>query len=171
MPMLNSAQEFETQPCTRCGGSGWHSYCQTWGHTCFQCGVKRGQQGLGRFLTKRGAKAHAHYLSLLPSKRAADLQSGDYIRERGHWVQVLSVGDNTVEHLSGVYRPDGTVDYAGVNIRVRANPMLTLCGVSADTIYVICPNQEQRQSALTQALAFQAILTKTGTVRKRKAVA
>lgn len=38
----------ETQPCSRCGGSGEYSYCQMYGRMCFKC------SGNGRQLTKRG---------------------------------------------------------------------------------------------------------------------
>ena len=42
---------FETETCSRCGGSGHYSYCQMHGTTCFGCKGKGIQQ------SKRGAKA------------------------------------------------------------------------------------------------------------------
>jgi hypothetical protein len=33
--------------CSRCGGSGFYSYCEKWGTTCFQCGYLPGAPGTG----------------------------------------------------------------------------------------------------------------------------
>jgi hypothetical protein len=38
---------FETEPCSRCGGTGQHSYCQMYGTTCFKC------QGSGKQWTRK----------------------------------------------------------------------------------------------------------------------
>ena len=40
----------ETEPCTRCGGTGHHSFYQMYGTTCFKC------WGSGLQLTERGYK-------------------------------------------------------------------------------------------------------------------
>src|SRR5207249_1748734 len=42
---------FESETCSRCGGSGHYSYCQRYGTTCFKCG------GRTTVLTKRGEAA------------------------------------------------------------------------------------------------------------------
>lgn len=172
MPMNEGRDGFETQPCGRCGGSGWHSYCQTWGHTCFQCGVKPHQQGLGRHLTKRGSVAHAFYVASLPTKRAADLMPGDIIREYSQWCLVRAVRDNKVDHASGVVLSDGTVEYKGVNITIggEKNPV-TLCAVADDTLYPVKPSDEERARLRATALAYQETLTKAGKPRKRCRVA
>ena len=46
---------FESEPCSRCGGSGQYSYCQSYGTTCFRC------KGLKETLTKRGTVAQGWF--------------------------------------------------------------------------------------------------------------
>src|SRR5205823_10263506 len=73
---VSMALMFESTGCTRCGGSGHYSYCQSYGTRCFKCA------GKGVTLTKRGAVAQA-YFRLLLSKRYIDLEPGDKIRDEG----------------------------------------------------------------------------------------
>lgn len=166
MPMTNGSPAFETKPCGRCAGSGWFSYCQTWGHTCFQCGVKPHEKGLGRFLTKRGFAAHEFYLASLPKRRAVDLQPGDVVREYGRWLQVRRVEPNT-SHGRG--QPDGTFVYDGVNVAIGPeNQGVTMCALSDDHLYSIRPSEEERTRLLAAALAYQETLTKAGKPRKAR---
>lgn len=65
--------QFETEPCSRCNGTGAYSYCQTYGSKCFKCG------GNKIVLTKRGAVARA-YLDELCTVSAGSLKIGDRIR-------------------------------------------------------------------------------------------
>ncbi len=51
--------EYESETCTRCGGTGDHSYCEAYGRTCFKC------SGSGKMLTKRGQAASAYANNLL----------------------------------------------------------------------------------------------------------
>src|SRR3954452_7150611 len=60
---------FEAESCSRCGGSGHYSYCQSHGTRCFKCG------GHGLTLTKRGALAQNVYNELLKIN-AEDIQPG-----------------------------------------------------------------------------------------------
>jgi hypothetical protein len=166
MPMTNTSPAFETRPCGRCAGSGWHSYCQTWGHTCFQCGVKPHEQGLGRYLTKRGFVAHEFYIASLPKRRAADLQQGDMIREYGQWVRVRRVEPNTT---CGRGQPDGTFLYDGVNVVVGSEDRgVTMCGIAEDHLYSVRPSDEERARLLAAALAYQETLTQAGKPRKQR---
>jgi hypothetical protein len=45
--------EYETAPCSRCGGSGRYSYCPGYGDRCFKCG------GNGLQVSRRGKAAMA----------------------------------------------------------------------------------------------------------------
>ena len=64
--------DFERTQCSRCGGSGSYSYCQTYGTTCFKCG------GTGQQLSKQGAKARAIYEAALTIP-VSDLKTGDIV--------------------------------------------------------------------------------------------
>lgn len=70
------ATVFETETCSRCGGSGHYSYCQMYGTVCFKCG------GSGKYYTKRGGVAHDYYVRL-NTRSIAELKVGDYIRDNG----------------------------------------------------------------------------------------
>lgn len=167
--MTGQRTRFETEGCPRCGGSGWFSYCQTWGHTCFECGIKPHEPGMGYRLTRRGRVAYAFYEASLPTKRAADLVAGDVIREYGQWVKVRAVTDNSIDRRAGYGLPDGTFEYSGVNIYVGSDARpVTLCGIRSDTLYPVKPADEERQRLVQLALAYQATLTKRGTVRKKR---
>lgn len=151
---------FETAPCSRCGGSGEYSRCQTWGTACFSCG-RPGQRGSGRALTKRGAAAREFYLSLLPRKFVPDLQPGDVILT-DHY------GKRTVVEV----RPDvirgsfngQAYERAGFLIVTKG---ITFAGETADKEYRLVPTVEQRDAAIAKAVAYQETLTKLGKPRKR----
>lgn len=150
------ANGFETQTCTRCGGSGHHSYCQMYGTTCFKC------HGAGKVYTKRGRAAVEHWTRLM-SKQAGELQPGDKIRERGirGWCTVQAVGYgvigcSTVDQETGEQRPIFGIKTDRVGL-----------GTPEDTLVRVAQTAEQKRAKLEQALAYQATLTKQGKPRKR----
>lgn len=51
--------EFESAPCTRCGGTGKYLFTEHYGRVCFLCG------GQKRSLTRRGAAARKAYDALV----------------------------------------------------------------------------------------------------------
>lgn len=113
---------FETETCSRCGGSGHYSYCQMYGTVCFGCSGRKLR------LTKRGAAAFAYYTQLcsLPLERlevGMEIWNDNFFGKSG-WGKILDIrpdklnaGMTTVEteRLShGVY--------AGNVFRVRQSP-------------------------------------------------
>lgn len=50
---------YDTEPCSRCHGSGTYSRCEMWGTTCFKCGggVPRGTPGSGLQRTRAAERA------------------------------------------------------------------------------------------------------------------
>jgi hypothetical protein len=58
IPHTDLSTGFETKVCSRCGGSGKYSYCQSYGSTCFKC------SGKGAVYTVRGLAAIAYARSL-----------------------------------------------------------------------------------------------------------
>jgi hypothetical protein len=107
---------YETEPCGRCGGSGWHSYCELWGNTCFECGVRAHQRGTGRRFTKRAKAAMAAVRAFIReqfARRADAVQPGMLFIPHGNRpVKVVNVGPSG----SGVMRPDGSISY-GIDIQ------------------------------------------------------
>src|SRR5215470_11209158 len=96
---------FENVPCSRCGGSGHYSYCQTYGTTCFKCA------GDGATLTKRGAVAQA-FLTQSRKRKAGEFQVGDhYLMDgvpgfsRSEWIKITEIKANE----------NGTLDLIGTN--------------------------------------------------------
>ena len=63
----------ETEPCTRCGGTGHHSFCQMYGTTCFKC------WGSGLQLTKRGWR-QKKVEDKFREKLAKDFKVGDVMQ-------------------------------------------------------------------------------------------
>ncbi len=70
--MTNELPNYETEPCTRCGGSGHYSYNQMTGTRCFKCNGGKLQY------TKRGAAALA-YAKGLRAVLIADVEVGQRI--------------------------------------------------------------------------------------------
>jgi uncharacterized protein YuzE len=127
---------FEKEVCSRCAGTGQHSWCQMYGSRCFKC------NGLGETLTKKGAAARA-YLDKISEVKASELAEGDLIVDYGakRVVKSVSILDGkTVIETSRV-----TFD------------------TSSDTLFV---TYRDRASKIKEALAYQESLTKTGKPRK-----
>lgn len=91
---------FESETCSRCGGSGHYSYCQRYGTVCFRC------QGNKQTLTKRGTAAQAYYIGLL-SLPVSQLVPGMKIRDIGmtnggdifnQWLTVERIEADTTEY-------------------------------------------------------------------------
>ena len=142
--------KLETETCSRCGGSGHFSYCQSWGTICFRC--------KGRKLTysKRGAAA-ALYLESLRKKPANQFQPGDLLYVEGipgftksKFYKVLSVWMKIADRCEMVIECDGYVYHSDPETMLRK-------GCTA----------EEKAETLKQALAYQATLTKLGKVAKK----
>lgn len=145
------AEVIETETCSRCAGTGHHSYCQSHGTVCFKCG------GAKVVYTKKGAAAAA-FLKTLRSKRAADFKVGELIYvdagpfNKGGFAEVTA---SEPDAYNKGYWSIGN----------------SRCGMSGspDTMYRMGLTAEQKADTMRQALAFQATLTKKGTPRKVKA--
>lgn len=144
--------KFETITCTRCNGTGHHSYCETHGTRCFKCA------GRGRVLTPRGIAAR-HYFDDLCSKPAGEVVAGDLI-------QINDFGRKCFSEVVNV-DPDYqiTADVKTIALTTKQMRIIT----SADKPQRMGQSAEQKQAKFADALAYQDTLTKKGTVRKRKA--
>ncbi len=172
IPVSTRAGVLETVTCSRCGGGGEYSYCQSHGTRCFKCG------GKGVTLSKRGAAA-ARFLADLRSKPASAVAVGDTIKVPGvtvggglydAWATVTKVTPvaNVWAHYLG-----GTTDgvphgppapEAGVEIETAAATVtLTL----TDVVRVRPADAAEAARTLALAVAYQDTLTQAGVPKKK----
>jgi hypothetical protein len=141
---------FETEPCSRCGGSGHYSRCQMYGTTCFRC------SGRGVTLTKRGTLAQAYYRTLC-SRPAREIHPGMRIYVEGAKGARTVIWSGTKPQSTGgcwaggVFQPFYILEVEG-----------TTLGTSADTRYRVVQTKAEQASKQAEALAYQATLTKAG---------
>lgn len=167
MALVKTPRPFETEPCGRCGGSGTNSYCEMWGTTCFDCGVRRGEPGTGRRLTKRGKMARDFYLSLMPTKTVADLIPGDLVSDIGFRDRVVEIVPTTSWSIDAA---TGQPKVDPATLRDVRFTKSIYSGLLLTRVFRLVPTVEQADAAYAKAIAYQATLTKTGTVAKRKEV-
>jgi hypothetical protein len=178
------AEMFEHAPCSRCGGSGNHSYCSSWGHTCFKCVFRKGVPGTGRQLTKRGAAAAAYYETLRPRKAVRDLVPGDQIIEL---LVELTGGDIAHRYVAARVKEikpttssttSGHIEN-GVRHEIKRGSETGAVDVVTDKLTLACADPDHmcilvwpdilaKGVALKAAQEYQGTLTKQGTVRKTK---
>lgn len=135
---------FETETCSRCGGSGEYSYNQIDGTKCFGCG------GNGQQYTPRGRQARQFYVKIM-QKRAVDFAVGETYKDGTDRCQRRIVAIGPDELNSG-------------SIRIDSKGFCLVTG--PDMLLQLVPTAEVRDAALKQALDFQATLTKAGKPRK-----
>jgi hypothetical protein len=173
MTTTETPTEFETQTCSRCGGSGNYSYCQTYGTTCFKC------RGKGRVYTKRGAAAKA-YLLELRSKPGSAIKPGDRVWETivtnggavgNAWYKVETIEPLTLENAGCWQIVDGvkTIPANALKVNLRYGKSYTLqTTFGLESKYLVKPDAATGEATMKQALEYQATLTKQGTPRKSK---
>lgn len=125
---------FETIICSRCGGTGHYSYCETHGTRCFEC------EGTGMALTTRGKAARA-FFNKLRETTAGQVEVGMRIRARA--------GSALFTVTEIVRRTDGLIDLRGKGYSYRTAPENKIVQIFSE---------EQRQAQLAEALAYQATL-------------
>jgi hypothetical protein len=137
---------FETQACTRCGGSGNYSYCQMHGTVCFQCGGSKVQ------LTKRGHAAQVFYNNLL-TKPASEFKVGESYRMQG------DPKAYRIEEIKDDPLNPGLIQLNGSGMSYGTQPGTPLRSV---------PTTEVRDAARAKALEYQASLNSRGKPAKMK---
>lgn len=155
---------FETQTCTRCGGSGRYSYNQMHGDRCYGC------NGRGIAYTKRGAAAVA-FLNGLRKIRLDQLQVGDFMQvstmSATYFAPIVSIGPGypvkSYNHNTGEW-----VEHSTLSVTTE-HPSRGKSGLVASPSAIVRKGFSAKEKAeqIKQALAYQATLTKTGKPRKR----
>jgi hypothetical protein len=157
--MTNTTATFEKETCSRCAGSGSYSWNAMNGSRCFKC------YGTGIVLTKRGATAKAHYMSLL-EKQVSEIKVGDSVlanigmSSTKKWFKVESMEPDTLNEgriRLQLTRPSKTYDHG-----------YTLHNTSK--LHSV-RTEAERLEKIEQAYEYQATLTKTGKPAKKLATA
>jgi hypothetical protein len=146
---------FETEPCSRCGGTGRFSFCERFRDVCFRCG------GNCVTLTKRGSVARKFFVDSC-SRKASEIISGDRIQLNGIR-NVVSVSKYIQK-----YKSLGDTDWRQAEMILIVTKNLS-SGMAMDAMVRVYSSDDQVR--IESALAYQATLTKSGTVMKRKKVA
>ena len=142
---------FENVTCSRCGGTGNYSYCQSYGTTCFKCA------GDGATLTARGKAAQA-WLNAKRRKLGKEFAVGETLLVEGvpgfmssYWAKVTETNGSDI-----------------VCVNTKTGQSQTLNGFG-EVLLRKAFSKEEKAAQAKEALEYQATLTKTGTVRKRPA--
>jgi len=149
--MTNENINFETEECSRCGGSGSHSYCQKFGSVCFKCG------GSGKMFTVRGAAAKVFYEGQM-SVSAFDIKVNNIIR--------VSAFNTYFAKVSKIEEHETYLDIHTVSEKFGN---LVMGMVGKDSKIRRGWSAEEKAAFKAKALEYQATLTKAGTPRKRGA--
>lgn len=145
---------FETELCSRCGGTGKHSFNGEHSR-CYKCDGKNG----GKAYTKRGAAAKAYYLAKFQVP-----------------AETIQIGD-TVSHGMGRFKVVEIKTFeSNVKINGVAKTIANVALIGAATSYQTTvgslvrryPTEAENEVAIADALAYQETLTKAGTPRKTK---
>lgn len=108
-------QGFPIQPCTRCNGTGEHSYNSVTGRVCFQC------NGTTLMIAPHAKKAWTVFQLELKNRKdaqAGKLAVGDLIARNKVWCEVKDVSFTT--EICGSSRVNGEIvkNYYNVSITV-----------------------------------------------------
>lgn len=157
---------FETEPCTRCGGTGKFSHNGEHDR-CYKCDGKNG----ARSYTKRGRAAKDFYLRSLVIA-PEDVKVGDVIRTYGikrlTVAKIEMVNSGKAKNLRTGEETD-IIHYVYTNATgLAGSAQKTQKPVDHNSIYAVrrIPSVEENKRLIAEALAFQATLTKNGKARK-----
>ena len=141
---------FETEPCTRCNGTGQHSFNGEHSR-CYKCDGKNGF----RALTKRGVAARDYFRTLV-EKAADDLVVGDNLILKAGLLTIVSFG----EEFTGV-------TCAGVRITRRVAVLTNGQEIPLRKEKYSTTDQAGWDAAMALAVVYQGTLTKSGKPRKQ----
>jgi hypothetical protein len=146
---------FELESCSRCGGSGKYSYCQSYGTKCFKCG------GSGVTITKRGGAAREFFNESL-KRHTNELEVGHLVQLTNGWVKILRIENEVTICKESIDQKEfeGRED-----IRLYFNN--SSYQLSKDSKKESIVSYDDYDSKLMIALDHQLKLTKTGKLMKK----
>lgn len=158
----------ENIPCNRCGGSGRMPY-SVYAGLCFKC------SGAGAILTKRGRAAQL-WMNSQREKFIEEFEVGDLLYMPGfsagsyaqpnRWLTVTEVVRLNGDEAGYVGRPD--LQCVKILARCGTEENHGVTGFVGGTKYRYGMTAAQKADLRARALAYQATLTKSGTVRKTR---
>lgn len=158
MAITEILTDWEQITCSRCGGSGQHSYCSQYGTTCFKCGGRK------RVLTARGAAA-VTWLAEQRKTPVTDLRVGMRVKMSGYRKPL------TIQAIEPSLSYSISRDADGGEIRRYYTNLvfapLTFSTLPESTVEVVPVTEDARVAQVRAAIAFQNTLTKAGRPRVR----
>lgn len=158
--------KFETEICSRCGGTGSYSYNQIDGSRCFKC------HGQRLTYTARG-RAAVLWFRERRSAPAGMLKVGDRINVPGIGKFRIATIEPDTKSIGKSLQPDGSWKEYPLGRMIQSAPLpngqgtLGLhCGDDHQVMRILPPAEHNALRA--QALAYQDTLTKAGKPRKEK---
>ena len=147
------ATAFETEVCSRCGGTGHYSHNGEHSR-CYKCDGKNG----ARAYTKRGKAAKEYYLAKFQVP-ASSVAVGDLVSSNGIKIRVLEIKQGTrTAVINGIQKEVRVVTLTGEKNALE---------MAESAIIRRFPSETENEAAIKDALAYQATLTKQGKPRKR----
>lgn len=165
-------ERLETVTCSRCGGSGKHSWCERYRDVCFKCG------GSGKVYTKRGAAA-AKFLEASRCVEAGTIQVGDTIRfeyfagDANHRFfakveEIKPAAYKVMNATTGEFEvPAGVLEFITTRGGRYGSETIGAHYHVSTMVRKGWPDAVKRQQ-YAAAVAYQATLTKAGTPRKTR---
>lgn len=151
---------FETEVCSRCGGSGQFSFNGEHSR-CYKCDGKNS----GNALTKRGAAAKAWFDAKM-TVAIEDVKVGDVIRtDRIKQLTVATIEERDCGAIRSTVG-DVVTERRIIQIVLRNKDGLTASIGKGGTVRRVL-SQEGLDALRAEAVAYQSTLTKSGTPRKR----
>lgn len=160
--------EFETEKCSRCRGSGKYSYGFVVTDVCFKCA------GKGVVFTKRGFAAYRFYIESC-EVLASEIKVGDTIQKSGitndgrrsfAFEAIVTNLKRSTSLTTWASGDTGGSYYALVIHTVHPEfGESSLSIQDGDSIRIYRSDDPER---FCKALEYQALLTKSGTIRKSK---
>lgn len=152
MASLPPTNAIESEPCTRCGGSGHYSYCSMYGTVCFRC------NGRKRTLTARGA-ATSTFLRGLREVAGDQIKAGDVIKLDGAVRRVVEVRQS-----ASTYTREGEAPVHFIELVLQGGRFY---GVTPESKVYRVDDKATQAAQWRQAMRHQLGLGKNGKAYKR----
>jgi hypothetical protein len=166
-----SKSGFELMTCSRCGGSGNYSYCQSYGTRCFKCA---GNKVCYTAKGKAAAEFYAASLKVPASTLVVGelIQIDDFFKGKLYFAEITAIEPDVQtgsKMVDGVLTP---FSYPILKISTK-HPKYGEMGthVAAETMLRKGWGAEFKAAKLAAAIAYQATLTKAGKVSAKAAKA
>lgn len=157
--------KFESQTCSRCGGSGKFSFNLIHGTMCYGC------NGKGVKLTKRGKAAKQFFDNSL-TVPASELKVGMVVKEwegYKYFATIREIDTGTDYELGQRHTTSYSLGEDGNRQMILIDTGRDKSKFYPDCRVRVMHTDDEKAAKILAALEYQATLTSNGTVSKRKA--